>query len=795
VEGFEHPPVFQKPLSRVIFREEKMLMFSTLSRARGALALVVSAGFATLGLSQVARNISRSSKCRTAARRGGIPNFERLENRQLMSTYYVSPGGSDSNSGTSPSSPWQSIHKVNSVDLNAGDSVLFQGGQTFYGSLSIGSRDSGTSTTPVTFGSYNGQATINSTGGDGAVVSSASGIWFENLKFVGSPNSSFQQTGITFTGYSGSTYYTNDRIDNCDISGYYFAGVLALAAYSSGGLSGLSITNNSIHDNVDAGIETYSSYPTGIVNMYVGYNQVYNNYGDGHTQATGNGIELGGVSNALVEHNSAYLNGSIGGMGGVGIWAYNANDVTFQYNASYDNKTTKNNDGDGFDFDADVSNSVMQYNYSYGNDGTGFQFDQWKNDSDFTNDIIRYNVAVNNGRKNNYGNIELWGKVLNAYVYNNVIYTTPGNSGTNAGIQVRNNTLPGLHVSNVHFVNNIIDTTGGARLINVTSSELNGASNLTFTGNIYWTNGASVNIVYGSDHNSLASFEATGQEQLNGRAYGIFADPLFVNSNGATAAPAASTDGLAGAAAGFKLLAGSPAYSQSLSVTSLFGISTGGTDFFGDPIASDAATVAGAYQAQAASAQNTVSPVPSGSSTKGVASLTGYDIGAPPLSGSNSASNGVYTVTASGAVILFTADQFRFVETSLTGDGTIIAQVDSLTDTNIWAKAGVMIRSSLAPNASEVSTLVSPNQEDSLEVRSTIGGSTSPTDESSTDKWVKLVRSGNTFTGYISANGTSWSEVTSVTVDMGSTVDIGLAVCSQNNNARATAVFSNVSIT
>ena len=188
---------------------------------------------------------------------------------------------------------------------------------------------------------------------------------------------------------------------------------------------------------------------------------------------------LGNTTGALVEYNDAYLNGSKGGNGGVGIWAYSSNDVTFQYNQSYDNISTGDHDGDGFDFDADVSNSVMQYNYAYGNDGTGAQLDQWKNDSDFTNDIVRYNVLVNNGRENGYGNLEVWGKVLDSYLYNNVIVTSPGVDSGNSAVRVHNSALPGLYVNGVHFVDNILDTSGGATLINIPEQEARGADNLT----------------------------------------------------------------------------------------------------------------------------------------------------------------------------------------------------------------------------------------------------------------------------------------------------------------------------
>ncbi len=545
----------------------------------------------------LAESVSRSSTVVKPKRpsRAGLP-IEPLENRTLMSTYFISPSGNDSNSGTSISKPWKSIGKVNSSSFHAGDNVLFQGGQTFYGQLNITSRDSGSGSAPVIFGSYNGHATISSGKATGCWFYDASNIWIEGVNFVGTPGGS-PQSGISFEGYNSHTYYTNDRVNGCDISGYCLAGILVEGAYTSGGFSGLQITNNIVHDNVDTGIYTCGAGNSGLQNFYIAYNQVYNNYGDGHSICTGSGIELGDVSNAMVEYNTAYLNGSRGGNGGVGIWAYTSNNVTFQYNESYDNKSTRGMDGDGFDFDLDVSNSVMQYNYAFNNDGTGAQLDQWKTDNGFTNNIVRYNVFQDNGRRNNYGNLEVWGKVLNSYLYNNVIYTTRGVAGNNSAIRVHNSTIPGLYVNGVHFVNNIIETTGGATLINITAGEAQGAKNLTFTGNVYWTNGYTPNFNDGRNTlHSLSAWRSAGQESWNGRQYGIFADPKFRNSDSGYATPAASSSSLASAAAGYQLQAGSPALLETMSIDAMYGVNTGGKDFFGDSIAFNATTVAGADQ-------------------------------------------------------------------------------------------------------------------------------------------------------------------------------------------------------
>ena len=68
--------------------------------------------------------------------------------------YYVSSSGNDSANGTSSSTPWRSISKVNSVfsGLNSGDRILFNRGDVFFGTLQI-SR-SGSSGSPITIGAY-----------------------------------------------------------------------------------------------------------------------------------------------------------------------------------------------------------------------------------------------------------------------------------------------------------------------------------------------------------------------------------------------------------------------------------------------------------------------------------------------------------------------------------------------------------------------------------------------------------------------------------------------------------------
>ncbi|HZW38684.1 MAG TPA: right-handed parallel beta-helix repeat-containing protein [Ignavibacteriaceae bacterium] len=71
----------------------------------------------------------------------------------FAATYYVdSQSGNDSNNGTSTSTAWKSISKVNAMNFVAGDKILFKRGLTFIGSINV--KNSGTSSAPITFSNY-----------------------------------------------------------------------------------------------------------------------------------------------------------------------------------------------------------------------------------------------------------------------------------------------------------------------------------------------------------------------------------------------------------------------------------------------------------------------------------------------------------------------------------------------------------------------------------------------------------------------------------------------------------------
>ena len=170
---------------------------------------------------------------------------------------------------------------------------------------------------------------------------------------------------------------------------------------------------------------------------------------------------------------------------------------------------------------------------------------------------------------------------------------------------------------------------------------------------------------------------------------------------------------------------------------------------------------------------------------------------------------GTYTMTASGADIWGTADEFRYAWKQLSGAGTISAQVLSVQNTDPWAKAGVMIRETLDPGSEFAFVCVTPGNGLNFQARLTTGaGATSdssPTLVATAEQmaitapyWVKLERdtAGN-FNGYYSSDGVSWQAMAwnPQRISMPTNVYIGLALTSHSSGVTCTAGFSNVQTT
>ena len=169
---------------------------------------------------------------------------------------------------------------------------------------------------------------------------------------------------------------------------------------------------------------------------------------------------------------------------------------------------------------------------------------------------------------------------------------------------------------------------------------------------------------------------------------------------------------------------------------------------------------------------------------------------------------GTYTMTASGADIWDIGpgageyhDEFHFAYKMLTGPGSIVAKVQSVQNTNVWAKAAVMIRETLDGSSKHALAAVTPGSGVAFQGRTEPGAASFNTALTgfTPPYWVKLERdvAGN-FSAYHSANGTTWQliqEGAATNIPMTSNVYIGLALTSHDVALTCEAVFSNITTT
>ncbi|MGA2440725.1 MAG: autotransporter-associated beta strand repeat-containing protein, partial [Tepidisphaeraceae bacterium] len=116
--------------------------------------------------------------------------------------YYVSPTGSDSNSGTSPNSPWRTLSKVDSTNFAPGSQILFQAGGNWYGQQ-LSASSSGTPSNPITYGSYG--AGVNPTFWGSVIVPASS---FEPV--AGEPNTYFYPSTTPVNAFLVNHQFTHN---------------------------------------------------------------------------------------------------------------------------------------------------------------------------------------------------------------------------------------------------------------------------------------------------------------------------------------------------------------------------------------------------------------------------------------------------------------------------------------------------------------------------------------------------------------------------------------------------------
>jgi len=649
-------------------------------------------------------------------------------NLAQAATYYISPTGNNTNPGTQ-ASPWQTIVKANGT-FAAGDIVLFEGGQTFTGTLTPAS--SGTSANRITFGSYGtGRATISSAAAGGLVINGRSFVTVQNLIFRGNWQNATNTAVLTANNTAiGVRLYrtpTNILLDNLKISGYGSFGVEAQSADTN-----ITITRFEIHDNKDTGIEfrvlTGASKHT---NVILSDGSVYRNRGWATPNSSGNGIRLASANGAMIERCIAYENGkecTTTGGGPVGIWSWRSNNVIIQYCIAYRNGTAGLWDGGGFDIDGGDGNCIMQYNYSFENEGAGFLFAAFANADGVNNGVLRYNLSVNDATKGvarNQSSIHVWNAsgnsattIQNVYIYNNTVIQT-GNASAGSCFQTADGALTNVRVFNNIFI------AGNGRL----TTMVNQTTGVSMQGNLYYRldNAADAGIRWGgSTYSTLAAFRsATGQEMLSGNPVGLHANP---NLNNAAAVPPVLTawSQTATQLNPWKLNSSSPARNSSISAVSLIGATTSSTtygagtiahpgtkDLFDTTLPASSLIDIGMHELVASS---TIIVSPSGSSVALGGNITfsglAYDsagalISPQPTmtwsvngSGTINSSSGVFTATATGSYTVTATGG------GLTGTGTATVTYGVGTGTGILREwwTGISAGTSVASLLTDTNT-------------------------------------------------------------------------------------------
>jgi len=172
------------------------------------------------------------------------------------------------------------------------------------------------------------------------------------------------------------------------------------------------------------------------------------------------------------------------------------------------------------------------------------------------------------------------------------------------------------------------------------------------------------------------------------------------------------------------------------------------------------------------------------------------DIGDVGVSGGASFLNGSFQILASGGDIWEGADAFHFASHPLAGDGAIVARVAAMQYTDPWAKAGVMLRENDAAGSRYVFLALTGQGGSVLQSRSQKDHLTASVDgpQAKPPHWLKLVRQGNVFSGFVSDDGKNWTASGCATNALNAKISAGLALTAHNNSLLNSTLFENVTV-
>ena len=528
----------------------------------------------------------------------------------FSTSYYVSCTGSDSNNGTSSSTPWATLAKASAQPYAPGDQVLLLDGCVWVGTFQP--TTSGISGNPITLSNYGSGALPRVIGNNAAAV------YLLNVSYWTIQNVDLSQKGQTpqaldsgnqhgkdadqhadtymwavleIRGYSATSTCTtsctvnNVTVQNTVIHDGQWIGLFAEGGYYNqkdggyGYVNNLIIQNNEVRGNQAAGVQTEATF-IGQTNFNDSNVQFLNNYV--HDNA-GDGIVFSQTTSGLSQGNRTSYNGHIRNAR-VGNWTWNAQNVNIQFNESDHNMTplsdlgdTHARDGGGFDMDLGTIDSYVQYNYSHDNYGEGTLILTWPVGYGYScctsqNVTVRYNVYERDAQKQ-AGAITDFGGVVPGYIYGNTCYNVaarPDSTGAFNGtggcftssIYAKSGS-PTLYIYNNNFIS---DGT-----VNPGSDDTivwgDGSGTFTWNNNSWYDVGGNYDWFWGNgDITTFSGWQAKGFD-----ASGITGNPQLHGTIGS--GPAA-----------YQLASSSPLIDKAANVNSSVYGGMGSRDYFGTPI-------------------------------------------------------------------------------------------------------------------------------------------------------------------------------------------------------------------
>lgn len=477
-------------------------------------------------------------------------------------TYYVdsSATGNDSNNGTSTTTPWKSLTKVNGTTFAAGDVIRFKSGGVWNGQL--WPKGSGSSGSPITINAYNtGAAPIINGGGvlSGAVKLSNQEYWEINDLEITNNNgvdANADRRGVEVTA---SNFGTVDHIYLRNLHIHDVRGIISGSdnnAKRTGGIYIATLADNTtatrfndvlvedciIHDVSNQGIVTNNEdglgypgdaswTPRRLTNLVIRGNTIYN--------VSKNAMILRLADGGTVEYNLCHDTAL--GITGNTIFTRSSRNLVLQFNEGYRNLSP---DYDGSLYDPDLQSPGMTFQYSYSHDNSHGLIWYCTEAAD-TGITVRYNISQNDLGRLVYLNYDIG----STDIYNNVFYI-------GAGLDPK---IISTNTGNSHtytYRNNIVYNAGTAGSYSFKTSD---------------TKTIAYNLFYGSHPASEPA-----------DAHKLTSDPKF-------AAPGTGGIGI-DTVDGYKLLTGSPAIGSGTLISS-----NGGRDYWGNSVSSSAVPNRGVF--------------------------------------------------------------------------------------------------------------------------------------------------------------------------------------------------------